>query len=290
MSHTNLVILAGGASSRMKKQMVDVNSLSDEEVAQANQRSKSLISIDVSGRPLMDYLLYHAKKAGYKTVYIITGKENELFKSFYGKKKSGNNYHELTINFAIQYIPKNRVKPFGTSDALFQALEQYPNLQNETFTVCNSDNLYSINSLQLLRDTNAKNALISYDRDGLKFSKERISRFALMQFSGENYLTAIVEKPALEEIERYKDVKGKLRVSMNIFKFHGNQLYPYLKNCTVNKERNEKELPTALMNMIANDSKAALGIPLHTHVPDLTSKQDIASLKEYVATIDMSNW
>lgn len=290
MSHTKLVILAGGASSRMKKQATADSTISAEELAQANSRSKGLISIDGSGRPLMDYLLYHAKKAGYETVYIITGEDNELFKSFYGENNNGNNYHGLTVNFAIQYIPEDRVKPFGTADALYQAVDQYPELQKEPYTVCNSDNLYSIESLQLLRETEAKNALISYDRGGLIFPEERISRFALMQFREGNFMKAIVEKPALEDIESYKDTEGKLRVSMNVFKFNGEQMYPYLKDCPVHPERNEKELPTALMNMIADDAKATLGIPLKAHVPDLTSKQDIASLKEYVATIDMSAW
>ena len=54
--HNNLVILAGGASSRMKKEAV-LDNLSPEEIAQANERSKGLIGVGSSGRPLLDYLL-----------------------------------------------------------------------------------------------------------------------------------------------------------------------------------------------------------------------------------------
>ncbi|MDC9721886.1 MAG: sugar phosphate nucleotidyltransferase [Urechidicola sp.] len=291
MSKSNLVILAGGASSRMKKQSIEDNSLSKEQRTQANQRSKSLISIDDSGRPLMDYLLYNAKKAGYQNLYIITGKENSLFKSFYGEQNSNNDFHGLTINFAVQEIPKNRVKPFGTADALYQAMEQYPILQTSSFTVCNSDNLYSIKALELLRcKTESQNALISYNRDALLFSSERISRFALMLFDKELNLKDIIEKPDRNLTESFKGDDGKLRVSMNIFKFDGNLFFDYVKNCKVHPTRNEKELPTALMEMLKEYPNNVKGISLSEHVPDLTSKEDIVILKEWVKNIDLGDW
>ena len=291
MNQSNLVILAGGASSRMKKQSIEDNSLSEEERAQANKRSKSLISIDDSGRPLMDYLLYYAKKAGYLNIYIITGKENSLFKSFYGEQDSNNDFHGLTINFAVQEIPKNRVKPFGTADALYQAMEQYPILQTNSFTVCNSDNLYSIKALELLLpNTDSQNALISYDRDALLFSSERISSFALMLFDKELNLKDIIEKPDSNLTESFKGDDGKLRVSMNIFKFNGSLFFEYLKKCEVHPTRNEKELPSALMAMLKEHPISVKGISLSEHVPDLTSKEDIAILKEWVKDINLGDW
>ena len=277
-----LVILAGGASSRMKQQVGD-ESLSDEEKKQSNKRSKSLISIDNSGRPIMDYLLYNAKKAGYAIIYIITGEKNELFKEFYGKQKSNNNFHGLTINFAIQYISKGRDKPLGTSDAVYQACMQYPELKTSKFTVCNSDNLYSVKALQLVRELSiAPNTLISYDREALKFSEDRIAKFALMVFDENQYLVDIVEKPSLNQTHKFLDSSGKLRVSMNIFKFDGALFFDYVKHCPINPQRNEKELPTALLNMVKENPQSVLGIPVSEHVPDLTSKQDIAILKEYI--------
>ena len=291
MNQSNLVILAGGASSRMKKQSIEDSSLSEKEKAQANQRSKSLISIDDSGRPLMDYLLYNAKKAGYQNIYIITGKKNSLFKSFYGEQDSNNDFHGLTINFAVQEIPKNRVKPFGTADALYQAMEQYPILQTNSFTVCNSDNLYSIKALELLLpNTDSQNALISYDRDALLFSSERISSFALMLFDKELNLKDIIEKPDRNLTESFKGDDGKLRVSMNIFKFNGSLFFEYLKKCEVHPTRNEKELPSALMAMLKEHPISVKGISLSEHVPDLTSKEDIAILKEWVKDINLGDW
>jgi NDP-sugar pyrophosphorylase family protein len=276
----NLIILAAGASSRMKQEMGDNKLLTTKELQQSNKRSKALISIDKSGRPLLDYLLHNAKKAGYKDIYIVTQKENQLFKSLY---QDNEKFAEVTIRFAVQHIPKDREKPLGTADALYQTLEQYPKLKKSTFTVCNSDNLYSVKVFQLLRENDSSiNALISYDRDALQFSEVRISKFALMLFNEDNYLKNIIEKPPLNQIRNFKDSTGKLRVSMNIFKFVGNMFYDYLKNCPLNPERNEKELPTALMNMVKDHPASTIGIPVSEHVPDLTSKEDILILKEYI--------
>jgi NDP-sugar pyrophosphorylase family protein len=278
----NLVILAGGASSRMKKEAVTDN-LSPEEIAQANERSKGLIGVGASGRPLLDYLLWNAKKAGYKNIYIIIGEQGELFKEFYGSKMKDNDFHGLNISFAIQYIPEGRVKPFGTADALFQAVEQYLELNSQFYSVCNSDNLYSAEALRALRETESPNAFISYDRDAMDFPLERISRFAIAKLDANNQLLDILEKPTEEDLEQYKDAEGKIRVSMNAFKFNGKTLYTHLKNCPVHPERDEKELPTVLLNSVKENPNTTIGIPFSEHVPDLTAKEDIADVKTYLA-------
>lgn len=279
--HNNLIILAGGASSRMKKEVLSDN-LTDEEIAQANERSKGLIGVGPNGRPLLDYLLLNAKNAGYQNIYIIIGEQGDLFKEFYGSDNKNNNFHGLTISFATQYIPEGRVKPFGTADALFQALEQYPELNSQYYTVCNSDNLYSTKALLALRETDSPNAFISYNRDAMEFPLERISRFAIAKLDKNNQLLDILEKPSADHIEEYKDSEGKLRVSMNAFKFNGALLFPYLKNCPVHPERDEKELPTVLLNAIKDHSDITIGIPFSEHVPDLTAKEDIFEVKEYL--------
>jgi len=279
--HNNLIILAGGASSRMKKPSTS-KTINSDETAQANNRSKSLISLDNTGRPVLDYLLYNAKKAGYKNIYIVINEKGGLFKEFYGSKDKNNDFNGLNISFPIQYIPKNRVKPFGTADALLQAVEQFTELNNQFYTVCNSDNLYSAKALNLLRKTDAKNAFISYNRDSLEFPLERISKFALTKLNNANELINIVEKPSENEVSNFFDKEQKLRVSMNIFKFDGKEFYPFLKNCPVHPTRNEKEMQTSLLNYITNTTNKVIGIPLSEHVPDLSSKDDISIMKAYL--------
>ena len=278
--HKNLIILAGGASSRMKKSLANTN-LSKAEITQANSSSKALIGLGKKGRPILDYLLLNAEKAGYRNVYLIIGEHAEQFKKHYGNSEK-NTFKKFQISFATQFIPKGRTKPLGTADALLQALEQFPHLQDETFTVCNSDNLYSAAAFIALQKNSDSNAFISYDRDGLLFNLKRISRFALVLLDSKNYIVDMVEKPSEENIEKYRDGKGKFRVSMNIFKLNGNDIYPFLRYCPINIERNEKELPQAILNMCKVLPKAMRGIPFCEHVPDLTSKEDIEILKKYI--------
>ncbi|EAQ41998.1 sugar phosphate nucleotidyltransferase [Polaribacter sp. MED152] len=279
--HNNLIILAGGMSSRMKKPSTSKN-INKEKINEANSRSKSLIGVGKENRPLMDYLLYNAKKAGYKNIYIVINKNGNLFKTFYGTKSANNEFKGLNISFPIQKIPDFREKPFGTADAVYQAIEQFPKLKKESFTVCNSDNLYSIKVLELLRNSESVNSLISYDRKSLEFSLEKIYSFAIMNLDKQNYLKDIIEKPTKEEAENYQDKDGKIRVSMNIFKLDGPIIFEYLKNCPIHPKRNEKELPTVVLNCIKDHPKSFLTIPVSEHVPDLTAKDDISIVKKYI--------
>jgi NDP-sugar pyrophosphorylase family protein len=281
--HSSLLILAGGASSRMKKS-ISVAGLSSEEIEGANTQSKALISYGNDNRPILDFLLLNAKKAGYKNIYLIVGEQKDAFQRYYGNKTANNDFNGMLLSYATQYIPKDRKKPFGTADAVTQALEQYPHLQKEAFTVCNCDNLYSVKALQEMATTIAQNAFISYDRDGLEFSMDRISRFALVLLDTDNYIVDIIEKPTEKHLENYRDAQGKFRVSMNIFKLDGAQLFSYLKNCPPHPVRNEKELPTALLNFCKDHPRNFKGIPFYEHVPDLTSKEDILVFKNFLNT------
>jgi glucose-1-phosphate adenylyltransferase len=217
--HETLVILAAGKSSRMKASAVD--NISAIDIKQAKTHSKGLISVGSSDRPLLDYILFNAWKAGHRKIILVTGEDNEQFKRFFGRQQRGNRFHRLTISYAIQPVPEGRDKPFGTADAVFRALDQYPELQKSAFTVCNSDNLYSWKAFSLLRETDTPNAWINYDRDSLQFPAERIARFALTVVDEKNYLLNVVEKPLPTELDKFRDRSGKLRVSMNIFKFSG---------------------------------------------------------------------
>ena len=279
----NLIILAGGTSSRMKNSMISKN-LSEEELKNANTRSKALLEFGNAKRPILEFLLLNAKKAGYKNIVIVIGEQGALFKKYYGNKQKNNSYKGLSISYATQYVPKGRNKPLGTADALFQALEQYPVLKTTSFTVCNSDNLYSIKALQTLLICKDSNAFINYDRDALQFPIEKIQCFALTLVDKNFHLETIIEKPSMNQVSNYKDAKGKYRVSMNVFKFRGGEIYSFLKNCPIDPKRNEKELPSAILKMIRESNTYIKGIPFAEHVPDLTSKEDIATMKDYIAT------
>lgn len=275
MINDSLIILAAGLSSRMKKSVSNKN-LSKYSIEQANSREKGLIGIDKNGRPLIHYLLINAKSAGFKVIYLVIGQNSNSFKSYFTENK----YDGLDIKFAIQYLEKNRIKPSGTADALFQAVTQFPLLKSSNFCVCNSDNLYSAKALRSVRSTSFSNAFISYDKSFLNFSSKKVSSFSILKLNENGYLLDILEKPTPKDFEFFKDNVGKIRVSMNLFKFNGSVFFEYLKNCPFDKLRNEKELPTAVLNLAKDQPSSVYGIPLEEHVPDLTSKDDIIILNK----------
>ena len=270
-----IVVLAAGMSSRMKKS-VDSN-IDDSKANEANNKSKSLITF--GNKPFIYFLLKNILDAGFETVIMVVGKDFQDFKNQIDELKLPS---KIEVKYAIQKIPGDRVKPFGTADAVSQTMQQLPELQKTSFCVCNSDNLYSTSSLKLIRENSFENAVLAYDRDSLDFPKERVSSFSILMMDTEFNLVNFIEKPTPEQVSENLDENGKIRVSMNIFKFNGNQSFEFIKNCPINPIRNEKELPSALVNMISEDGLYMRGIPIAEHVPDLTSKADINTIQKLI--------
>jgi len=276
MKSDNLIIMAAGASSRMKKslkkEMVDSNIF---EIA--NNSHKSLIPLGKKGRPLVYYLIKNAIDANYSNIYIITGVDNDDFKEFIISQS----FKNINIQFVKQFIPKGREKPLGTSDAVVQALDQFPVLKKNIFTVCNGDNLYSVETLNLLKEKrNQPHALISYSWSAFNFEKERISKFAVISMDSKNNLKDIVEKPDISIIDNFRDESGDLGLSMNIFSFTGSMVYSYLLDCPINEKRNEKELPEAVRILIRENPSSMYCYKVFEHLPDLTDSSDIDNFKD----------
>ena len=191
-------------------------------------------------------------------------------------------FPELSISYAIQPIPEEREKPLGTADALYHALILKSDWNGNSFTVCNSDNLYSQNVLKLMLETKYKNAMIDYNRDGLNFEKERIEKLSVTKKDDEGFLVDIIEKPTIDEIESARDKNGAIGVSMNIFKLSYDMIFPFLETVPLHPVRKEKELPAAIKMMINKFPKSLFAYPVNEEVPDLTSKEDIQKVKMYL--------
>ncbi len=273
-----LIILAGGASSRLKKSLNDVNL--DQNIFDIAKRThKTLIPLGDDKRPLLYFILQNALIAGVRDVFIITSPENSAFKDFIESEVFKSNFSDINMNFAVQYKPDDREKPLGTSDALMQAMDQHEVLKSKSFVIINGDNLYSVKSLNSLFELDQEqHALISYDRDALNFPHERLTKFALINVNEDNHLVNIIEKPPIEEVDNFRDKLNKIRVSMNIFKFFGPTIYPFIKNCPLHPERKEKEIPEAVRNYIKDFPNSFYALPFYEHIPDLTSAKDILTI------------
>ncbi len=275
-----LIILAAGRSSRMKQSEI-VEGLKSEAVQEAVNKTKTLIGVGKDSRPLLDFILLNASKAGIRQVILVVGSNREDFENYYGNAPANNEWNKINISYAEQIVPPSRSKPLGTADAVYQALEQYPEIKKGTYMVCNSDNLYSVAAFQALANSPNEQAMIAYDRDALDHSLDRISKFALCRMDNDGFLIEIEEKPSHDRIQEYADSHGKLRVSMNLWKLSGKAL-TFLRDCPVHPQRDEKELPRAILNMIHAKAGSVFCIPASEHVPDLTTKADILKLNSFL--------
>ncbi|MEX1139382.1 MAG: sugar phosphate nucleotidyltransferase [Bacteroidota bacterium] len=279
MNEPNIIILAGGISSRMKKSVASAAGLDNSLTQDAAQKSKSMIGVGLGQRPFLDYLLYNIQAAGYKDVVLLIGQNDTSVREYYEGSKRPGIFSALNMTFVVQPIPEGRTKPLGTADALQRSLEARPDWKSKQLTVCNSDNLYTIETLKLLLDSPERNAVINYDFQGLRFPRERIFQFAVLRTDPEEYLNDIMEKPSEEQLKEVGDHWG---VSMNIFRFSYDDILPYLKTVRLHPERNEKELPETVRMMVRDKPQTVKTYRKSEYVPDLTTVDDIPQVQQYL--------
>ena len=282
MSAGRLVILAGGISSRMRNAAVYSTHTDPKLLDDAARKAKAMIGLGEGDRPFMDYLLFNARETGYEEIVIVVGAADQSIRGYYGALDRDNVFRGLKISYAIQEIPANRSKPLGTADALLQALRSRSDWSGQTFSVCNSDNLYSRRALKQMAASRHRNAFADYDRSALQFESSRIAGFAVTKKDEESYLVDIIEKPGLDQIQEVADRNGRIGVSMNLYRLYYDMILPYLENAPMHPVRQEKELPAAVAAMARDFPKSVYAYPLHEHVPDLTSRGDIDVVKEYL--------
>jgi len=181
--------------------------------------------------------------AGYRSVVIVVSDSDTSIRDYYERDRAGDQFRQLHISYAVQPIPAGRTKPLGTADALLRALESTPAWKGQSFTVCNSDNLYSRTALRLLLEDGHEHALIDYDRAALEFNQKRIEQFAVTKKDPQGFLLDIIEKPAEEEIRGAADRHGRIGVSMNIFKFSYDSILPYLESVPLHPLREKRSFP-----------------------------------------------
>jgi len=278
----NIVILAGGISSRMKNSPAKDVEIGSGLLLEAEKKPKAMIGVGMHGRPLLDFLLYNIKTSGYEEAVIVIGENDMHFREYYGDASDQERSFGLKISYAIQKIPVGRSKPLGTADALHCALLARRDWKGKQFTVCNSDNIYSQQALGLLRESHHPCALIDYDRDALGFEQSRIEQFAIVTKNAEGFLTDIIEKPGPEELRTAADASGRVGISMNIFRFSYDVVMPYLEKTPLHPVRMEKEIPAAVKMLIRDHPNSVGTIPLAEYVPDLTMKGDIPKVQEYL--------
>lgn len=276
----NLLIMAAGTSSRMKTSAESEGF--DQLAMEARSKPKMMLGVGANSRPFLDYLLMNASDAGYRDVVFIVNDQDDSVRNYYMTHQGDNVFSELEFHFAIQSIPDGRTKPLGTADAVLAGLDARPDWAGQKFTVCNSDNLYSISALRLLLQDRHGAALIDYDRTSLGFEPTRVNAFAVIWKNDKGFLTDIVEKPNEDQVVRATDHNGRVGVSMNIFRLTYDTIVPLLRRTPLHPDRNEQELTETVRMLVRKQSDAMFALPMAETVPDLTTLKDLPSVRAFI--------
>lgn len=280
MSSGRIVILAAGMSSRMKNSVAA--GVPQDLHRDAERLPKGMIPVGRNGRPFLDYLLHNAFVAGYRDVVLVTNERDVTIRTYYGNDARAKELAGVRFTFAVQHIPEGRTKPLGTADAIHCALLSRPDWAGGHFTVCNSDNLYSVHALRLMNDASLPSALLDYDREALEFEKERSLAYAVIDTDERGFLRQLIEKPSPEVAAALEQRDGRVGVSMNIYRLNYDRILPVVESLPLHPERNEKELPVAVSVMRDRYPDEVRVIRIAEHVPDLTSKSDLEVVKKYL--------
>ena len=112
---------------------------------------KQIEPIDEFGNFIIDYSIYDAKKAGFDKVIFIIKEENlDIFKETVGKRVE----KYIKVEYAFQklenvpagvVLPKDRVKPLGTAQAILSCKD----LVSDKFIIINSDDYYGSDAFKV---------------------------------------------------------------------------------------------------------------------------------------------
>ncbi len=189
-----------------------------------------------NGETIMDYSVYSAIKAGFgKVVFIIRKDFAENFKASVEPKL----HNKIAVDYVFQerdsfvdteYLPADRVKPWGTGHAMLCAKDAV----TTPFTVINADDFYGQDAFDkaanflINKCTQQVNAIIGYRLANTLSEHGTVSR-GVCEVDDKNMLTTITERTKIfkkeneivyEENEQLFALKNDTKVSMNFWCFH----------------------------------------------------------------------
>ena len=233
--------------------------LTPEQQRFAGEGIKALIPV-ANGKTLLELILANLMSAGFREACLVIGPEHDAIRDFCSAK-------ELEVRFVIQD------KPLGTADALLAAEGRVA--ADELFLVVNSDNLYPVECLRRLRETN-RPAMLAFEPEALiersNIPAGRISKFATVEIDSSGLLRRIVEKP-----ERF--VPSSF-VSMNAWLFSPS-IFAACRAIGLS-ERGEYEITAAVQYAIDERGEEFVAVKTDAGVLDLSNRSDILGLSKFL--------
>ena len=259
------LILARGLGTRMRSTDPAVP-LTDDQRRAADAGHKAMMPI--AGRPFLDFVLSAAADAGLERVAIVVAPDHAELRGYY---EGTSRPQRLRVDFVVQADAR------GTADAVLAA---EPWMEDDPFLVMNGDNLYPVPALSVLRGMREP-GLPGFDPEDLVRSgnvpADRVRAFALVEQDADGYLTRIVEKPSVEDMDR---LGPAARVSMNCWRFDA-RIFDACRHVTPSL-RGELELPAAVALAMTRGMRFRV-LPATGPVLDLSRRADAADLSRRLA-------
>lgn len=210
---TTLLIMAAGIGSRFGKGI------------------KQLTPVGPSGKLIIDYSIHNALEAGFDKIVFIIRKDIEAdFKDIIGNRISNiceveyvfQELSDLPDGFSV---PENRIKPWGTGQAILAAKE----IINEPFCVINADDYYGKEAFVKIHDF-----LVSHEKTQFQYCmagfilKNTLSQNGsvtrgICQINEDKYLQAVKETYHIIKtdngaaVENDEEINPNVHVSMNMW-------------------------------------------------------------------------
>ena len=250
---------------------------------------KQIDPVGNHGEAILDYSLYDAYEAGFRTAVIVIKEAiREDFMATVGKRLEKS---PLEIRYAYQEIdnmpagfsvPDGRTKPWGTGHAVLCAAEA---VDGAPFAAINADDYYGKTALKKIyaflesaQDTDKyAYCMVAYNMGNTVTENGSVAR-GICQTDAEGFLTCVTERTRIEQYEggihyladdgeSWVDVAADTPVSMNMWGFTGGFMaelkaqFPVFltESMPKNPQKAEMFLPSAVSQLI-NDGKATVKV------------------------------
>jgi NDP-sugar pyrophosphorylase family protein len=240
---------------------------------------KQIEPIDKYGNFIIDYSIYDAKKAGFdKVIFIIKEENYDIFKETIGKRvedKIETHYvfQKLDLLPKGYSLPKDRVKPMGTAQAILAAKD----VVSDKFIIINADDYYGYDAFKVAADylnslkegSKGVYANIAYKVTNTMTDNGSVKRGVLV-FNKANELQYLIEskveykgeKVSMIPLDKDEEtfIPGDTLVSMNMFCFTKDimqyiedNFVPFMEANKNNLDKCEYLIPTLVSDLISNE-------------------------------------
>ena len=238
---------------------------------------KQIEPFDERNNFIIDYSIFDAKRAGFdRVVFLIKEENRQIFEETVGSRVApyidvAYAYQKLDVLPAGYSMPKDRVKPLGTAQAIYCAKD----VLRSNFAIINSDDFYGEDAFKvaakflssLPKDSKGKYANIAYYAANTMTKNGSVKRGILLSDKDDN-LTSLVESKlewhgediyaAPLEGGEMKKIPHDSLVSMNMFAFSldildklGENFAPFLDANKDDLMNCEYLIPTLVDELIA---------------------------------------